>query len=102
MAEWLSLVDAAQPRFGFHVNQYEVFQRQQAEAVAEMLRFFGHDIEPVLPQVDRQAAEGIDTRTHFRRGVVGTFREEAPAELVGLLNAGLDPKLAERCGWPLA
>lgn len=66
-----------------------------------MLRFFGHEVEPILPQVDRQAA-GIDAKTHFRRGVVGTFREEAPGEVVELLNAGLDPALAERFGWPLA
>lgn len=102
MASWLALVDGGRAPFRFHVNRYELFQRQQTVSVADMLRFFGHDVAPVLPQVERQAPTGIELNTHFRRGVVGTFRDEAPPELVAMLNAGLDPALAERFGWPRA
>jgi len=60
------------------------------------------DVEPVLPQVKRQADSGIDTKIHSRRGVVGAFREEAPQAVVQLLNAGLISALATHFGWPRA
>ena len=64
-----------------------------------MLAFFGYDIDPVLPVVDDTRDAGIHAATHFRRGQVGSYRDEAPPELVKLLDQRLDRRLAARMGW---
>ena len=64
-----------------------------------MLAFFGHDIDPVLPEMGDAKNAGIHTETHFRRGRVGSHRDEAPPELVRLFDERLDRSLAVRMGW---
>jgi hypothetical protein len=101
LSDWIAIVDAPAP-FRFHINLYESFAAAPAAAVRRVLQFFGHDCEPVLPAAGKRDEVGIDRETHFRRGQVGSFRDEAPhRELVDRLNAQLDRSLATRFGWEL-
>ena len=64
-----------------------------------MLAFFGHDCAPVLPGKDGEVDAGINLATHYRRGQVGSHRDEAPPHLVARFKQRLDRALAERFGW---
>lgn len=99
LREWARALDVPSP-FAFHLRRYEDFVQDPAEALRRMYRFFGYDAEPVLPNV-RGDQTSIDTFTHFRRGVVGSHRDELPAELRSRLNALIDPTLFGRFGWAL-
>ncbi|HEX3871504.1 MAG TPA: sulfotransferase domain-containing protein [Pirellulales bacterium] len=101
MSDWSAVVDAPGP-FRFHINLYESFVAEPAAAVRQVLQFFGHDCEPVLPNAGKRNEVGIDPETHLRRGKVGSFRDETPSqELIDRLNAQLDRTLAKRFGWKL-
>jgi hypothetical protein len=67
-----------------------------------MFRFFGHDVEPVLPAKEGKSEHllaGIHLMSHYRRGVVGSHRDEVPPDLLCRLNAIVDRPLFERYGW---
>jgi hypothetical protein len=98
VATWLAVIDRS-PDVQFHINRYEDFATDQRGALRAMLEFFGHDVEPVLPAIGETREAGIDTATHFRRGQVGSHRDEASPELVRLFDEGLDRALAARMGW---
>lgn len=98
VASWLDVADASST-LQCHINRFEDFAADQRGALRAMLRFFGHDIEPVLPAVGDAREAGINLATHFRRGRVGSHREEAPPDLVRLFDDRLDRGLAARMGW---
>jgi Sulfotransferase domain len=98
IADWLNVADSS-ATLKCHINRYEDFATDQRGALRAMLAFFGHDLEPVLPDVDGTRDAGIHVPTHFRRGEVGSYRDEAPPELVRLLDERLDRRLAARMGW---
>lgn len=91
--EWLETTSAHGP-FKFHIIQYEQFSLEPRVAVESVLRFFGHTREATLPSITGPTDAGIHTDTHFRRGKIGSYRDEAPSDLVGLLDERLDPSLA--------
>jgi hypothetical protein len=97
VATWLDAAETS--ALQCHVNRYEDFAADQRGALRAMLEFFGHDVEPVLPAVGVTRDAGIDTTTHFRRGQVGSHRDEAPPDLVRLFDERLDRGLAARMGW---
>jgi hypothetical protein len=107
MQEWLAGWAAAiehDRRFTCHVSRYEDFVRDQAASLRAIYRFFGHAEEPVLPAREGTAellSAGIHTFTHFRRGVVGSHRDEIPAHLLARLNALVDYRVFDRFGWPV-
>lgn len=101
MAAWLEVADRADGPLRVHVSRYEAFVEDKTAALRSIMEFFGHSRPVDLPAVN-PSPEGIDLRTHFRRGRVGSFRDEAPEDVVATLNAGLDRRLAERLGWPPA
>jgi Sulfotransferase domain len=98
VATWLDVADTSST-LECHINRYETFAADQRGALRTMLAFFGHDIEPVLPEIGDAKDAGIHTQTHFRRGQVGSYRDEASPELVRLFDARLDRRLADRMGW---
>lgn len=98
VATWMGFIDAS-PALQCHINRFEDFAADQRGALRAILGFFGHDVEPVLPAIDYDRPAGIDPVTHFRRGQVGSHRDEAPPELVRLFDARLDRALAARMGW---
>jgi hypothetical protein len=98
IASWLDVIDTVST-LQCHVNRYENFVTDQRGALRAMLEFFGHDIEPVLPSIGATRDAGIDTATHFRRGQVGSYRDETPPELLRLFDERLDRKLAARMSW---
>lgn len=101
LAEWGQALDAPSP-FEFHLRRYEDFAQDPARSLRQMHRFFGYDNEPILPDLKgtpAQLSAGIDMSTHFRRGIVGSHRDELPAHLRSRLNALADPRLFERFGW---
>ena len=98
VATWLDVADTSST-LECHVNRFETFAADQQGALRRMLAFFGHDIDPVLPDIDDARDAGIDPKTHFRRGQVGSYRDEAPPELVRLFDERLDRSLAVRMGW---
>ena len=99
VATWLEAAESIST-LQCHINRYEDFAVDQRGALRAMLEFFGHDVEPVLPAIGATREAGIDTTTHFRRGQVGSYRDEAPPDLVRLLDEQLDRGLAARMGWP--
>ena len=107
MQEWLTGWGSAMERdspFSFHVSRFEDFVRDPAQSLRNMCRFFGHDVEPVLPEREgpaEQFSAGIHTFTHFRRGVAGSHRDEVPAHLLPRLSALTDRSVFERYGWSL-
>jgi hypothetical protein len=107
MQEWLNGWAAAMehsPEFTFHVSRYEDFVQDPRKSLTEVYRFFGHDVEPVVPQregASENLLAGIHTFTHFRRGVVGSHRDEVPAHLLARLNVRVDRALFARFGWSL-
>ena len=99
LGEWAQALDAPSP-FAFHLRRYEDFVQDPAGALRRAYRFFGYDAEPVLPNV-RSEQGSVDTFTHYRRGVVGSHRDEVPANLISRLTALIDPGLFERFNWAL-
>jgi Sulfotransferase domain len=98
VATWLDVVETSTV-LQCRINRYEDFAADQRGALRAMLEFFGHDVEPVLPAIGETREAGIDTATHFRRGKVGSYRDEAPPDLVRLFDERLDRGLAARMGW---
>jgi len=98
IADWLDFADTSST-VECHLNRFEDFATDQRGALRAMLAFFGHDIDPVLPDVDGARDAGIHAWTHFRRGQVGSYRDEAAPELVRLLDERLDRRLAARMDW---
>lgn len=107
MQEWLAdwaRAMAEEPRFLFHVTRYEDFIGDPKGHLRGVLRFFGHDAEPVMlgPRKDgapEQVLAGIDLFTHFRRGVVGSHRDEVAAPLLKRMNGLVDHSLFARYAW---
>jgi hypothetical protein len=79
-----------------HVLRYEEFVADQRRSVHRLLTFFGHDVDPVFPDTQGARDAGIHTETHFRRGRVGSHKDEAAPELIALLNERLSTDLAAR------
>ena len=101
LAGWAAAIDRDR-RFSFHVSRYEDFARDQAASLRAIYRFFGYDQDPILPPREGSAellSAGIHTFTHFRRGVVGSHRDEVPAHLLARLNALVDYRVFDRFGW---
>jgi Sulfotransferase domain len=98
IVDWLDFADTSSA-VQCHINRFEHFATNQRGALGAMLAFFGHDVDPVLPDVSGEKGGGIHAPTHFRRGKVGSYRDEAPHELVRLLDERLDRRLAIRMGW---
>ena len=85
-------------RFSFYVFRFEDMVADPEDAFRKLFGFFGHDVTPVLPP-KRTDDEYIDVSTHFRRGVVGSFRDEGPDSLMASLQDQFDPRLTEYFGW---
>jgi hypothetical protein len=101
MSDWLEVVDGGRSPFRFEINVYERFATDPAAAVRRVLRFFGHVEEPVLPKLEGELDSGIRVETHYRRGLVGAYRDEAPPDIATLLDRRLNRALARRFGWAL-
>jgi hypothetical protein len=98
VANWVRAADNA-PGLQCHFHHFEQFVADQRGTLRALLYFFGHDIEPVLPAIGETRPGGIDPVTHFRRGRAGSYRDEAPPELVRRFDEGLDRALAARMNW---
>jgi hypothetical protein len=98
IAGWLDVADTSST-LACHINRFEDFAADPGRALRAMLAFFGHDMDPVLPDTDGARDAGIHLETHFRRGQVGSYRDEAPPDLVRLLDERLDRRLARRMKW---
>jgi len=104
LADWARIVDR-QTHFSFHVSRYEDFVGDPAKALRRMLLFFGYRDEPVLPETaddNRKYPAGIDAYTHFRRGIIGSHRDEIPSRLLSRLNSLTDQDLFKWYGWDVA
>lgn len=99
ISEWLKVIDDPSSGLSCHVHRFEDFAADKRKSLRAMLAFFGHDVEPVFPSIEGPRDTGIHPATHFRRGQVGSYRDEAPPDLVALLDKTLDPGLARRMGW---
>ncbi len=98
--DWVGIVDRSD--LAIRMLRYEDFTRDGRSGVEELLAFFGRQrpvAEAELPPV--RADGGIDRTTHFRRGKVGSFRDELAPHQVARLRAMIDDALYERLGWPL-
>ena len=93
---WARAIDT-DSRFEFHVMRYEDFIADQRRELRRLFGFFGHHLEPVLPAIGSDRDAGVDPVTHFRRGIVGTFRDEVPPDVQKTVV--LDPELAHRWQW---
>jgi hypothetical protein len=103
LRDWATAIDGQWP-FVFHVLRFEDFVVDPRAAITGILRFFGYDQEPVMPNPrggPERFQAGIHTFTHFRRGVVGSHRDELPPRLVRRLNASVDRALFKRFGWKI-
>jgi hypothetical protein len=103
LAGWANAIDSDE-RFSFHVSRYEDFVRDQIGGLRAIYGFFGYGQEPILPPREgaaEQLSAGIHTFTHFRRGIVGSHRDEVPADLLARLNAMVDYRVFDRFGWPV-
>lgn len=104
LREWSDALSGTWP-FVFHLLKFEDFAADPRGAVREVLRFFGYELEPILPDAKgppEQISAGIHTHTHFRRGIVGSHRDELSPRLLRQLNARVDRELFARYGWPIA
>ena len=101
VSRWLAAIERPPSGIGFHLLRYEDFVADTRGSLRSLYRFFGHEVEPILPQKEgppERMQAGIHTATHFRRGVPGSHRDEVPAAHVALLNERVDQALFERCG----
>jgi hypothetical protein len=95
---WLQVAEGSST-LHCHINRFEDFAADQRRALRAMLAFFGHDLDPVLPDLGGEKVAGIQATTHFRVGRAGSYRREAPPELVRLFDERLDRRLAARMRW---
>ena len=101
MQAWLMMwakVIKEDPGFEFYLVKYEDLVANPEENYRKLFRFFGHDVNPVLPP-KKTSDTLIDIGTHFRRGVVGSFRDEVPQNLMPQLQKLFDTRLTEFFGW---
>ncbi len=100
MKDWARVIDSDR-RFTVHVLRYEDFVADPRSAIRALLAFFGHTEDPILPSLDEGPTDGgIKLMTMFRKGEVGSYMQDAPADLIMALDARLDGELAERFCWP--
>jgi len=99
MKDWIGVMSSPSP-FQFHLMLYERFALAPRDTIRDLLRFFGHDTTPVLPETTGKTDAGIHLETHFRRGRAGSYRDEAPPHLISMLDERLDWGLAAKFGWP--
>ena len=98
VANWVRAADDTQG-IQCYFQHFEQFAADQRGTLRALLHFFGHDIDPVLPAIGQTRLGGIDPVTHFRRGRAGSYRDEAPPELVRRFDEGLNRALAARMNW---
>jgi hypothetical protein len=96
--DWLSVI-IKPAAFTFLIINYEDFSANPRAAISQILHFFGHQVEPVLPSVEGEKSGGIHLLTHYRRGRVGSYREEAPPDLRAELDRRVHPVLARVPPW---
>lgn len=82
-------------RFSYHVVRYEDFATDNRGIVQGLLRFFGHNVEPILVPINSVSGK-IDVATHFRRGQPGCHRDEASPDQTAQMTSWLDRNLFER------
>lgn len=98
--DWVQIVDQGEP--AIRLLRYEDFVLDGRRSVEDLLAFFGRRrplTESDLPPV--QAGTEIDRATHFRRGKVGSFRDELAPQQVARLNSMVDARLYARLQWAL-
>ena len=82
--------------------RFEDFVQDPHRTVEELFAWFGQRraiSAAELPAV--QGGAGIDRATHFRRGKVGSFRDELSAPQVARLDQLVEPALYSRLQWPV-
>ena len=103
LANWVKAMET-RPELRFHVLRYEDFVLDQANHLQGLYRFFGHDVPAIVPAKEgpaEQMSGGIHTHTHFRRGVVGSHKDEIPSRLLPLLERQIIPEVFAKFGWRL-
>lgn len=72
--------------FDIQIVRYEDMVADESGFVASILDFHGVDHETIrLPEIDR--SQPLDTKTHFRRGVIGSWHDEATSAQKSALAA---------------
>jgi hypothetical protein len=100
MKDWVRVIDTDR-RFAYFILRYEDFVSNPRGAIRALLAFFGRTEAPILPSLDDGPTDGgIKLMTMFRKGEVGSYVQEAPADLIMALDAGLDGELSARFRWP--
>ncbi len=102
MRGWLAAESGGRLEVG--IRTYEQFVEDPEVFVRGLLAFF--DVDPrreILWPKDtgRRISTTIRGDTHFRRGVVGSHRDELSPQQVARLNAGADAEMFERFNWPV-
>jgi hypothetical protein len=98
--EWLRIVDCGE--HAIRLVRYEDFVLDVRRSVEDLLAFFGivrRVDESELPPTHSAEPAQIDRRTHFRRGRVGSYRDELAPPQVARLNDLVDAGLYTRLKW---
>lgn len=99
LAQWALAMDQGKG-FTFLLCRYEDFVIDQRRTLAGIFKLFGRDEEIIMPERNSgKVSGGIDLFTHFRRGIVGSHRDETPPALLRRLNSLCAPEVFERFGW---
>lgn len=103
LADWAAAMETRRD-FHVHVLRYEDFVLDPAKRLQDLFGFFGHEVTPIVPEREgppELVSGGVHTHTHFRRGVVGSHKDEIPAHLMPLLEKLTVPAIFRTFDWQL-
>jgi len=96
IADWMNAIDSG--LVSCLIVRYEDFCRDQRSHVSKMLRYFGSDAAPLLPERGEQKISDV---TNQRRGVSGSHKDELTDDQVARLDAVSPHGLFQRMGWQI-
>ena len=73
--------------------RYEDFVDSREAAIIDILEWFSRKVDSVIFPRDGEREDGVDSVTNFRRGLVGSFRDELPLPLARQLYEPVPPDL---------
>lgn len=98
LASWKTAIQTDN-RFSYHLMEYKDLARDSAAAVRGLLRFFGSDVVPVVPERFNEDGKPNVDQAHYRRGVPGSYLDELAPAQIDRINGKVRPDLFEYFGW---
>jgi len=93
LRDWLKVSESGIINIRF--IRYEDFVATREAAIIDILEWFSRKVDNVIFPPDGEREDGVDSVTNFRRGLVGSFRDELPLPIARQLDEHVPPDLRQ-------